>query len=303
MTTLDIALLRTDGGTQSRALIDKQIVADYAEAIAAGDQFPAVVVFYDGSDYWLADGFHRYEAYAASNQAEIPADIRQGTQRDAILWSVGANAAHGLRRTNDDKRRAVLTLLNDQEWAKWSDREIARRCAVDGKTVAALRPKLSAELPQIERTVCRNGKTYEQNTAKIGKGIKTDQLVETQERLDPALERKEPARESKAPVDPERRKLAQLTTDALIDEVIGLRADLADEKAKVKAQESEIRRLKEQLQLFQGDQAEVIRRQAKIIAHKESEMYRANDKADKALAKAYKLEQRVRELERMEIEL
>jgi hypothetical protein len=85
--------------------------------------------------------------------------------------------------------------------------------------------------------------------------------------------------------------------------VIGLRADLADEKAKVKAQESEIRRLKEQLQLFEGDQAEVIRRQAKIIAHKESEMYRANDKADKALAKAYKLEQRVRELERMEIEL
>jgi hypothetical protein len=112
-----------------------------------------------------------------------------------------------------------------------------------------------------------------------------------------------PAKEPKAPVDPERRKLAQLTTDALIDEVIGLRADLADEKAKVKAQESEIRRLKEQLQLFEGDQAEVIRRQAKIIAHKESEMYRANDKADKALAKAYKLEQRVRELERMEIEL
>ena len=29
-----------------------------------------------------------------------------------------------------------------------------------------------------------------------------------------------------APIDPERRKLAKLTTEALIDEVIGLRADL-----------------------------------------------------------------------------
>jgi len=34
---------------------------------------------------------------------------------DAVFNSVGANAEHGLRRTNADKRRAVLTLLNDDE--------------------------------------------------------------------------------------------------------------------------------------------------------------------------------------------
>jgi hypothetical protein len=39
--------------------------------------------------------------------------------------SVSANAPHGLRRTNADKRRAVVRLLEDTEWSQWADREIA----------------------------------------------------------------------------------------------------------------------------------------------------------------------------------
>jgi hypothetical protein len=46
----------------------------------------------------------------------------------------------GWGRTHDDKRRAVLTLLNDPEWSKWSDREIARLCAVSHEFVRKLRP-------------------------------------------------------------------------------------------------------------------------------------------------------------------
>jgi hypothetical protein len=71
---------------------------------------------------------------------EIEAEIRQGTRRDAVLFSVDANAAHGLRPTNEDKRRAVTVLLSDPEWAAWSDREIARRCGVHHDLVARLRP-------------------------------------------------------------------------------------------------------------------------------------------------------------------
>lgn len=32
-------------------------------------------------------------------------EVLRGTKRDAILYSVGANSTHGLRRTNADKRR------------------------------------------------------------------------------------------------------------------------------------------------------------------------------------------------------
>jgi len=72
---------------------------------------------------------------------DIAADVRQGTRRDAILHSVGANAAHGLRRTSEDKRRAVKTLLADPEWHEWSESEIARRCAVSHTTVQRLHDK------------------------------------------------------------------------------------------------------------------------------------------------------------------
>jgi len=101
--------------------------------------------------------------------------------------------------------------------------------------------------------------------------------------------------------DPERRKLAKLTPDALIDEVLGLRADLADEKAKTRKQAQEIKELNDLVKSFEGDQAEVIRRQAAEIRHKSSEVFRANDKADKALAHAKKLKDRVAELENMGI--
>ena len=46
---------------------------------------------------------------------EIEAEIRDGTRRDAILYAVGANSDHGMKRSNRDKRNAVMTLLKDPE--------------------------------------------------------------------------------------------------------------------------------------------------------------------------------------------
>jgi hypothetical protein len=81
----------------------------------------------------------------------------------AVCWrwtcSLGANSEHGLRRTNDDKRCAVSLLLHDAEWVEWSNREIARRCVVDHKTVAKLRAELSQVMwgnPQIGHKAKRN---------------------------------------------------------------------------------------------------------------------------------------------------
>ena len=63
-TTLSIDQIRIDGGTQPRVKINKEHVADLAAALVAGTELPPVDVFHDGSDYWLADGFHRYHAHA-----------------------------------------------------------------------------------------------------------------------------------------------------------------------------------------------------------------------------------------------
>ncbi len=131
--------IRIDGGTQARAALDQSTVSEYAEAMEGGAAFPPVTVFFDGADRWLADGFHRYFGAKKIGCLSIGADERAGTRRDAILFSYGANAQHGLRRTNADKRKAVEDLLADSEWSKWSDRQIAKVACVSVPFVGAMR--------------------------------------------------------------------------------------------------------------------------------------------------------------------
>ncbi len=156
-----------NGGTQVRAQTDWLVVDDYVHAMKEGAVFPPVVVFFDGRTHWLADGFHRVEAAERAGVEEIAADVRRGVQRDAVLFACGANASHGLRRTNADKRRAVETLLKDAEWATWSDSEIARRCAVTHPFVAGLRPKLTCNDYKSTTRKGADGRTI--NTSNIGK--------------------------------------------------------------------------------------------------------------------------------------
>lgn len=164
--------LQLDGGTQPRAVLDFEAVYDYADAMSAGAKFPAVTVFYDGQRYWLADGFHRVRAARAAGLETIECDVRPGTLEDAQWFSFSANKANGLRRSNDDKQRAIKAALAHPRGAGLSDSEIARHCGVTQPTVAAWREKLglSSKILKIQRrTVTRKGKTFEQNTANIGR--------------------------------------------------------------------------------------------------------------------------------------
>ena len=161
--------IRIDGGTQPREDIDEEIVSDYANAMMDGDSFPDVVVFNDGAKYWLADGFHRYHASKKLGYLEINAEVKSGTKRDAVLYSVSANSKHGLRRTNADKRKAVLTLLNDEEWSEWSDNEIAKHAEVSQPFVSKLRKTTYNDYKSDKRKGA-DGRTID--TSNIGKSEK-----------------------------------------------------------------------------------------------------------------------------------
>jgi hypothetical protein len=172
MKTINIKTIRTDGGTQSRVKINNKIITEYAEAIKAGAEFPPVVVFNDGADNWIADGFHRFHAHNQAGKTSIAADVRQGTLRDAKLFSFGANGKHGHRPSNADRRKAVLEMLNDAEWSKWSDNQIAKTCDVHHSTVATHRRSLaeSASDKPTERTYkTKQGTTATMQTGGIGK--------------------------------------------------------------------------------------------------------------------------------------
>ena len=142
MKKLNINSIIIDKGTQSRASISEDTVTDYAEAMQAGDEFPPVITFFDGVEYYLADGFHRLHAIKRLGKTSIQADVRTGTLRDAILYSLGANRDHGLRRSNADKRKCVQTLLDDFEWGDLSVNEMARICGVSPQLVLAVKQEM-----------------------------------------------------------------------------------------------------------------------------------------------------------------
>lgn len=170
--TLLISQIRTDGGTQSRAELNNAVIEEYAEAMRAGITFPPLTVFYDGAEYWLADGFHRIAAAGGAELDRVAVEIRQGTREDAQWHSYGANQEHGLRRSNADKQRAAQAALKHPNSGALSDREISRHIGVSPSFVSQWRQKLSVHGGQIDppkkRTVSRAGVTYQQNVANIG---------------------------------------------------------------------------------------------------------------------------------------
>jgi len=145
MKQVNTKAIRIDGSTQSRASINNDIVSEYATQIKEGAEFPPVVVFNDGTDLWLADGFHRFRAHNKAGKTSIAADVRNGTVRDAILFSLGANSDHGIQRTAADKRKAVTTMLQDPEWGDWSDNAIAKACRVSHPFVGVIRRSLDSD--------------------------------------------------------------------------------------------------------------------------------------------------------------
>lgn len=179
--------IRIDGGTQPRTEINTDLVGEYAYAMGQGVVFPPVVLFYDGVDHWLADGFHRYHAAKNAGWPDIGADIHEGTKRDAVLFSVGANQTHGQRRSNADKRKAALTLLADAEWFGWTNVEIGRRCGVSEALVRELRPQsphfvLNDVTPRSYTT--KHGTVATMNTENIGKPFKSrEEVAKRREKL------------------------------------------------------------------------------------------------------------------------
>ena len=136
---MNIGALVLDAKLQSRIEIDETTVSDYADNIKIGDEFPPVLVYFDGISYYLTDGYHRYHAHKRAEKVSILCTVVNGTFRDAVLHATGVNSKHGMRRTHADKRKAVMTLLDDFEWSDWSNAEIARQCGVSPTFVANLR--------------------------------------------------------------------------------------------------------------------------------------------------------------------
>ncbi len=165
--SLRIADMRRDGGTQPRDGISEAHVQDLIVALEQGDTLPPVEVMFDGESYWLYDGYHRTEAASRLGRFTVMAEIRQGTREDAQWASYGVNRAHGLKRTNEDKKRAVMAALKHPNAASQSNVQIARHVGVDESTVRVYRSQLEATsgIPMLNVRMGADGKTRDTSNA------------------------------------------------------------------------------------------------------------------------------------------
>ena len=180
MSSSDVSIerIRLDGGTQVRVEIDPDVVADYAERIRAGDQFPPVRQVFDGESYWLIDGHQRIAAYLKLGRKTVPAQVTMGTLEEAIWESLAANRTNGQRLTNADKSKAVTTALI--RWPDKTERVIAEHVGVSHTMVANVRKELVnvGKLCQHDERTGADGKTYKSSHASPKRQIITKEEYE-----------------------------------------------------------------------------------------------------------------------------
>ncbi len=139
MRQVKIDEIRIDGDTQSRVVIDQPTVYSYLESMKEDAEFPPMEAVFDGTTYWLWDGFHRYHAYKLLGVKTVSIKYKPGTLQEAQVLSFGANGKHGKPRTYEDKRKAVLAALAHELTKDKSNREIAKICDVSHPFVATVR--------------------------------------------------------------------------------------------------------------------------------------------------------------------
>lgn len=140
--TLFIKDLTLDTRFQARSRMDLQVIKDYEAVISEGRNMPPIKVVRIQNVMYVVDGFHRVHAYRNQGRDRIEADVVDGNDRLALELAVSANQAHGLRRSNQDKTKAVEMVLDDLELMCESDRFIAKLCGVSPPFVGDIRIRL-----------------------------------------------------------------------------------------------------------------------------------------------------------------
>ena len=237
---LKLSEIKTDGGTQSRVALDQSVVAEYAEHMKEGDEFPPITVFHDGSAYWLADGFHRFFATKANKVTDIEAEVKQGTQNDCILFSFASNSRRGLRMTSADRRNIVTRMLDHPEWKHWSQREIAKHVGCTAMTVGRI--KKSLEVPKVEKAVKPKVNTVPEES------FEEDMVTELSDTVTSLAEENALLKD----------KIALGQWDASEIEKIDVEELIADLRKQVKALEIENKSLRESRDMFQSRNNELM---------------------------------------------
>ena len=273
MKELKVSDIRIDGGTQIRKQLNHNKVSEYAEQMTDGETFPPITVFFDGSSYWLASGFHRLFATKLNGKETISAEVKDGTVDDATLFALGDNK-HGLNMTSEDYRRSIEIMLEHPKWKKWSNVQIAKHIGVSAMTVGRVKKEREPDAPAKKTYVDKHGNESTMDTSKIGKKAQPKDEVTDEENYDPQEEKL--------------RELMQTITH-LADENTVLRDKVsigqwdASEIEKIDAEET-IKNLREQVRVLEIDN-QALRESRDMFQNRNAELIKSVNSLKKKLQK------------------
>ena len=123
--------LTVDAKYQQRVRESSSAIDDLATAYRDGEAVPFIKVVDTGSEKIIVDGFHRYSGAKEAGLSSLECHVIVGTEEEALIEALGANAENkALKRTNQDKRKAVITAKSSPEFKAKSNRDIANICKV-----------------------------------------------------------------------------------------------------------------------------------------------------------------------------
>ncbi len=157
---ISLAEINNDRRTQLRVASDGDQIDNLVAAMRAGVALPPIDIFAAGDGtFYIADGWHRFMAAAEIARGDltktISATLHDGGFAEALKFALGANAAHGLRRTNKDKRHCVEVAC--EQFSELSNRAIAELCKVSYQMVNDHRPEVTNS---VTCRTGRDGKSY-----------------------------------------------------------------------------------------------------------------------------------------------
>lgn len=273
------------------------------------------IIFMDGA---IIDGRNRYMCardlgieYPRREFGSLPSD---GADPIAFVLSQNLHRRH----LNESQRAMVAQkLANMKQGARtdltaiavMSQPEAAKALNVSVDSIQRARKVAETAAPEVVKAVERGEVSVsaaaavatlppEEQKAAVAEG---PQAVKAKAK---AVREKAASPKPDAPQDADRKALAKLTREALEDDVIGLRADLAEVKAKAKEQAAEIASLKAQLRDAQdSDSGQVIRKLTASLKNAENAKWRATEEQGRLQKQIFALKKRVEELEGMGVPL
>jgi len=254
--------IRTDGGTQARKSLNQEVVNEYAQQMLDGAVFPPVVVFDDGADIWLADGFHRYFANRQNGKIEIEVEVHQGTVDDATLYAIGATRKRGLPFNREDLKEIIGRIIKHPIWGTWPTRKIADLIGCSAMTVSRVKSSLEEAPKSVSYT--RKGVQTVMDTSSIGKAPRAPKKKREKESTKP------PENDVPEELLDEITKLSE-ENERLKDSIaigqfegseiekVDIEDTVKDLREQIRVKDIEIQSLRESRDMFQNENAELKR--------------------------------------------